>query len=87
MMKINKITPKIGAEGEYACSFNNDGLGLVIKSRDGAKRATEFVLGNILTLLGYKNNHKLKKIFSNEIRNWKGDIKGYKRLQILKNEL
>ena len=47
----NKITPKMGAEAVYFCSLNDLGLGLVLKCRDGSRRAVEFALGQILKLL------------------------------------
>ena len=44
MILGDKITPKMGAEAVYCCSLNDTGLGLVLKCRDGSRRAVEFAL-------------------------------------------
>ena len=79
----NKITPKMGAEAVYFCSLNDLGLGLVLKCRDGSRRAVEFALGQVLKLLNYKISKKLAKHFNSEIYNLSGDIVGSKSIKLL----
>ena len=79
----NKITPKMGAEAVYFCSLNDLGLGLVLKCRDGSRRAVEFALGHVLKLLNYKISKKLAKHFNSEIYNLSGDIVGSKSIKLL----
>ena len=46
-----QITAKVGAEGVYGAAFHDLGLGLMMKCRDGNRRAIEVSLGAIIHLL------------------------------------
>ena len=78
----HKITPKMGAEAVYFCSLNDLELGLVLKCRDGSRRAVEFALGKILKLLNYKLSKDLNKYFNSNIYNLSGNKIGEKTIKL-----
>ena len=78
----DRITPKMGAEAVYCCSLNDTGLGLVLKCRDGSRRAVEFALGKILSLLNYKISKDLNKYFDPNIYNLSGKKIGLKEARL-----
>ena len=78
----DKITPKMGAEAVYCCSLNDTGLGLVLKCRDGSRRAVEFALGKIFSLLNYKISKILNKHFDPNIYNLSGKKIGLKEARL-----
>ena len=61
------IFGKSGAEGCYACSLKNLGLGLVLKCRDGSKRGVEVALGHLLKQLEYVSSKELSSFFDLEV--------------------
>lgn len=71
-----RITVKTGAEGVFAAAFNDLGLGMMLKARDGHKRAAEFALGAVIHALGYDSHERLDPFFKPVLRNWAGDITG-----------
>ena len=71
-----RITVKTGAEGVFAAAFNDLGLGMMLKARDGNKRAAEFALGAVIHALGYDSHERLDPFFKPVLRNWAGDITG-----------
>ena len=79
----HQITPKMGAEGVYCCSLNNKGLGLILKSRDGSRRAVEFALGEILKILDYRISNNLNKYFDDKVYNIAGREVGLKKIKLL----
>ena len=78
----DRITPKMGAEAVYCCALNDTGLGLVLKCRDGSRRAVEFALGKIFSLLNYKISKDLKKYFDPNIYNLSGKKIGLKEARL-----
>ena len=70
------ITVKTGAEGVFAAAFNDLGLGMMLKARDGNKRAAEFALGVVIQALGYDGDDHLNPFFKPILRNWAGDLVG-----------
>ena len=71
-----KVTVKVGAEGVYSASFHDFKLGMVLKVRDGHKRAAEVALGAMFKALGYKIEKSVQPYFLPTITNWAGDIVG-----------
>jgi len=70
------ITAKTGAEGVFAAAFHELGLGIMVKARDGNKRAAEVALGAVIDCLGYETPATLRPYFQPELRNWAGDLVG-----------
>ena len=79
----HKITPKMGAEGVYCCSLNDKGLGLIMKCRDGSRRAVEFALGEVLKILDYSVSNDLNKYFDDKVYNIAGREVGLKKIKLL----
>ena len=71
-----EITVKTGAEGVFAAAFNSLGLGMMLKARDGNKRASEYALGVVIHALGFDRHEKLNPFFHPKLKNWAGDIIG-----------
>ena len=71
-----RITVKTGAEGVFAAAFNDLGLGMMLKARDGHKRASEFALGAVIQALGYDGDDRLTPFFQPILKNWAGDRTG-----------
>lgn len=67
-----QITAKVGAEGVYGAAFHELGLGLMMKCRDGSRRAVEVALGSIIHLLGYDCPPSLGEYFAPRLHNWAG---------------
>jgi L-asparaginase II len=70
-----KAAIKTGAEGVYCAAVPSMGLGICIKVEDGAGRASEVVMGQVLRDLGVISDDeaaKHSKILTPEIRNWAG---------------
>ena len=57
-------------------------MGLVLKCRDGSRRAVEFALGKILKLLKYKLSKDLNKYFNSNIYNLRGNKIGEKTIKL-----
>ena len=66
------ITVKVGAEGVYSAAFHDLNLGLMLKARDGSRRAAEIALGAVIKSLGYEIDESLKQYLSPDLRNWAG---------------
>ena len=66
------ITVKTGAEGVFAAAFHDLGLGLMLKARDGHKRAAEAALGAVIHALGYPRHPELERFFCPNLKNWDG---------------
>ncbi len=71
-----RITAKVGAEGVYGAAFNDLGLGLMLKTRDGNRRGAEMALGVIIRGLGYETPPELDGFFNPILRNWAGEPVG-----------
>ena len=67
-----EITVKTGAEGVFAAAFHELGLGLMLKARDGHKRAAEAALGAVIHALGYPHHPELDRFFRPILKNWEG---------------
>ena len=66
------VTVKVGAEGVYAGAFHNLGLGLMLKARDGAKRAAEQALLHVIKILGINLPTQVSSSFCTTLTNWSG---------------
>ena len=66
------ITVKVGAEGVYSAAFHELHLGLMLKVRDGQKRAAEVALGAVIRALGYDVPEDVRPYFQPDIYNWAG---------------
>jgi L-asparaginase II len=69
-----RVFAKIGAEGVYCAAVEELGLGIAIKCDDGAGRAAEVVVAEILAQLLAKDgsvSEKLGKLARPELHNWK----------------
>ena len=71
-----KITVKTGAEAVFGAAFHDLGLGLMLKARDGNKRASEFALGAVIHALGYDDDDRLTPFFKPTLKNWAGEVTG-----------
>lgn len=77
-----RIFAKIGAEGVYCAAIEDLGLGIAIKCDDGASRAAEVIVAEVLSQLlagDASVSGKLGKLARPELRNWNGMLVG--RLQ------
>jgi len=72
----SKITAKVGAEGVYGAAFNELGLGVMMKVRDGNRRAVEIAIGAVIHLLGYDIPADLVPYFAPTVKNWASDEVG-----------
>ena len=70
------VTVKTGAEGVYAAAFHELGLGLMLKARDGAKRAAEQALLHVMTRLGLNLPALVAESFQPVLTNWAGEAVG-----------
>lgn len=70
------ITAKTGAEGVFAAGFHDLGLGVMVKARDGNRRAAEVALGAVVHALGYDIPSSLTPYIQPELCNWAGDVVG-----------
>ena len=71
-----RLIVKVGAEGVYAGAFHELGLGLMLKVRDGAKRAAEQALLYVIKTLGINLPAKLANSFCTSLKNWSGEMIG-----------
>ena len=76
----SQITAKTGAEGVFAAAFHELGLGVMVKARDGNKRAAEVALGAVINTLGYDVAEALNPYFYPKLKNWAGDPVGEIRM-------
>ncbi len=70
-----KVVIKVGAEGVYCGALPEQGLGICLKVTDGAARACEVVMGQVLRHLGVIDDvmaEELGKTLTPEVRNWAG---------------
>ena len=70
------VTVKVGAEGVYAGAFHELGLGLMLKARDGAKRAAEQALLHVIQTLGINLTAQLEDLYCPLLTNWAGEVVG-----------
>jgi L-asparaginase II len=70
---------KTGAEGVFVAVLPEKGLGVALKIDDGATRAAETAMANVLTLLNAADPAKLAKHLNPAVRNWRGDVVGERR--------
>ena len=75
------VTVKVGAEGVYAAAFHELGLGLMLKARDGAKRAAEQALLHVMVKLGVSLPSAVDKAFRPVLHNWAGEAVGDIRIR------
>lgn len=74
-----RIIGKMGAEGVYAITIPEEGLGIAIKIEDGAKRALHPAVAEALVqlkLLTVQEQTELESFRNPLIRNWQGTIVG-----------
>jgi L-asparaginase II len=70
-----RVFVKGGAEGVYGGALPDQGLGIAIKCDDGAGRAAEAIMANVLTrLIG--EHGLLAKYARPPVRNWRGTVVG-----------
>jgi L-asparaginase II len=70
---------KIGAEGVFCAAFPDRGVGVALKIDDGAGRAAEAVMANIvLALCGLRERHRaaLERLAAPALTNWAGQEVG-----------
>lgn len=67
------IIAKTGAEGVFMAALPDQGLGIALKARDGAKRAAEIAIGAVLDRLGALSEPVLQP----PVRNTLGDQVGH----------
>lgn len=70
-----KVAIKTGAEGVYCGAIPSLGLGICLKVGDGATRAAEVAMGQVLRHLGAIDEAqaaKLESVLTPEIKNWAG---------------
>ena len=67
---------KGGAEGVHCAALPELGLGIALKIDDGAKRAAELVMSELLAALLPEARQVLADQLAGEIRNWKGVVVG-----------
>ena len=75
-----KAAIKTGAEGVYCGAVPSLGLGICIKAEDGAGRAAEVVMGQVLKNLGVITEADAARhpdLLTPEIKNWAGTLTGY----------
>jgi L-asparaginase II len=73
-----RVFVKGGAEGVYCGALPEQGLGIAIKCDDGAGRAAEVVMANVLArLIG--SDALLTKYARPAVRNWRGTVVGEMR--------
>lgn len=70
------LTVKVGAEGVYGAAFHDLGLGLMLKARDGARRAAEQALLHVIIALGLSLPPPVDQAFQPVLRNWAGEAVG-----------
>jgi L-asparaginase II len=74
-----KAAIKVGAEGVYLAALPELGLGVALKIEDGASRAAEVAMGQILKRLGVMNDGEeaaLAHALRPALRNWAGTTTG-----------
>ena len=77
-----KAAIKTGAEGVYCGALPQHGLGICIKVTDGASRAAEVVMGQVLRHLGVIDDateEKLRPSLTPVVKNWAGTPTGHVR--------
>jgi L-asparaginase II len=67
---------KGGAEGVHCAAFPELGLGVALKIDDGAKRAAEFVMSEIIVALLPEAKRSLIGQLTGEMLNWRGIVVG-----------
>jgi len=67
---------KGGAEGVHCAAFSELGLGLALKIDDGAKRAAELVMSEVIAALLPKAKPSLTGQLTDEMLNWRGIVVG-----------
>ena len=67
---------KGGAEGVHCAALPELGLGIALKIDDGAKRAAELVMSELLAALLPEAQHMLADQLGGEMKNWKGIVVG-----------
>jgi L-asparaginase II len=74
-----RIIAKVGAEGVYCAAVMHPGLGIALKVRDGAKRAAEPALLEVLRVLGLlstRESKELERYARPAVRNTRGEAVG-----------
>jgi L-asparaginase II len=74
-----KAAIKTGAEGVYCAALPQHGLGICIKTEDGAGRACEVIMGRVLQHLGVIDDadfQRLESVLQPPIKNWAGTVTG-----------
>jgi L-asparaginase II len=75
-----KAAVKTGAEGVYCAAVPSLGLGICIKAEDGAGRAAEVALAQVLRHLGIITDDEAAahpELLAPEVRNWAGTLTGH----------
>ncbi len=74
-----KAAIKVGAEGVYCGALPQHGLGICIKVLDGASRAAEVIMGQVLRHLGIIDDEtaeRLRPTLTPTVKNWAGTPTG-----------
>ena len=77
-----KAAIKVGAEGVYCGALPQDGLGICLKVRDGAGRAAEVMMGQVLRHLGVIDDEMAETLTATltpTVKNWAGTPTGQVR--------
>jgi L-asparaginase II len=77
-----RVAIKVGAEGVYCGALPQHGLGICIKVTDGAARAAEVVMGQVLRHLGVIDEEMaetLRPTLTPIVKNWAGTATGHVR--------
>lgn len=73
----DKILIKTGAEGVYAAALPEAGIGIALKIDDGAARASEAVIGGMVSmLLGGELGARVRERYSRDVTTWGGEPVG-----------
>ena len=75
-----RVFAKVGAEGVYCAAIEELGLGIAIKCDDGASRAAEVIVAEVLAQLLVKHealSASFEKLARPELRNWNGTLVGH----------
>lgn len=74
-----KAAVKTGAEGVYVAILPEMGLGIALKIDDGATRAAEAAIAQMLINLGAVSGGETAKLARSDVRNTRGDAVGERR--------
>jgi L-asparaginase II len=80
-----RIFAKVGAEGVYCAGVTAGGIGIALKVEDGAKRAAEPALIEVLRLLGLLGEEDMEQLAGYarpRVLNTRGEVVGSLRARV-----